>query len=128
MITIKKTQNNKQLAKHIGTKLPAEDFNKINRLVEAGAYISNSDFLREAIRDKLKTIDIINEREISNEQAKQEIYNYCKNNNTTYLSEIANNLELPLIQVNGIVEELISNGNIKEVWIIWQYTQKEGIL
>ena len=115
MITIKKTQHNKQIAKHIGTKLPAEDFNKISKLVEAGAYISNSDFLREAIRDKLRTIDIINEREISNEQAKQEIYNYCKNNQTIYLSEIANNLELPLIQVNTIVEELIANGNIKEV-------------
>ena len=78
-------------------------------------YISNSDFLREAIRDKLKTIEIINEREISHDEAREEIYNYCKENETTYLSEIANNLELPLIQVNEILMELIADGTIEEV-------------
>ncbi len=114
MITIKKPTA-KTTAKHIGTKLPAEDLNKINRLVEAGMYISNSDFLREAIRDKLKTIEIINEREISHDEAREEIYNYCKENETTYLSEIANNLELPLIQVNEILMELIADGTIEEV-------------
>ncbi len=113
MITIKKPTS--ETTKHIGTKLPAEDLNKINRLVEAGIYISNSDFLREAIRDKLKTIEVINEREISQDEAKEEIYNYCKENETTYLSEIANNLELPLIQVNEILLELIAEGIIKEV-------------
>ena len=39
MITIKKPTA-KTTAKHIGTKLPAEDLNKINRLVEAGIYMA----------------------------------------------------------------------------------------
>ena len=115
MTTINKTIAKTPTAKHIGTKLPANELKKINKLVEVEIYKSKSDFLREAIRDKLRSIEIINEREISHDQAKEEIYDYCKINKTTYLSEIANHLELPLIQVNEILLELISDGIIKKV-------------
>jgi Arc/MetJ-type ribon-helix-helix transcriptional regulator len=46
----------------IATKLPVGDLQKIDDLVEAGIFLNSSDFLREAIRDKLRTIKIVNIR------------------------------------------------------------------
>jgi Arc/MetJ-type ribon-helix-helix transcriptional regulator len=46
-------------ARPVGTKLTPEEIRRIHGLIEAGMYISVSDFVREAIRDKLRDVKVI---------------------------------------------------------------------
>lgn len=56
----------------MGSKIPATEFEKIQRLVEAGVYLNTSDFVRDAIRDKLASIKVIKYRDVDYKTAKKE--------------------------------------------------------
>jgi Arc/MetJ-type ribon-helix-helix transcriptional regulator len=83
--------------KTVGTKVTSNEYEKITQLVEAGIYLSNSDFAREAIRDKLRSIEII------------------KIPQQAYEDEVADDLELDLKLVMQITEELAKEGRLGEV-------------
>ena len=100
--------------KNIGTKIAAQEYKKIMNLVNNGFFINSSDFLREAIRDKLKEYEIIELRELTHDEAKIEILNFCKKTQTFDISIIADELKLDIFFVNNIVEELIEEGIIEE--------------
>jgi len=100
--------------KNIGTKIAFYDYKKIMKLVEAGFFINSSDFLREAIRDKLKEYDIIEIRDLPHDEAKKEILEFCQKEQTFDISTIADELKLDIFFVNNIVEELIEEGIIEE--------------
>ena len=101
--------------KNIGTKIAAQEYKKIMNLVENGFFINSSDFLREAIRDKLKEYEIIEIRELPYDEARKEILNFCEKEQTFDISIIADELKLDIFYVNNIVEELIEEGIIEEV-------------
>lgn len=48
------------------------------KLIQSEFFINSSDFLREAIKDKLKEHEIIEIREFTHDKAKKEILNYCE--------------------------------------------------
>ena len=108
--------SNKTIVKNrnIGTKIAEMEYNQINNLVEKGLYLNSADFVREAIREKLRNIQEINIEEIDYDNAREEIIKYCKENNKVLLSDIADDLELDIFLVNDIIDELISEGRIKE--------------
>ena len=76
--------NPKPITLNIGTKIAEREHNKINRLIGSGICISNSDFLKDAIHDKLRTIEEIKERDMSQTEAKKEIYEFCKKKQQSY--------------------------------------------
>ena len=84
-------------------------------LIHNGAYLSISDFLREAIREQLKTYKVANLREISYLDAKREVISYFIKYNDCYLDEIAIDLELDFELVFNIVNELILEGRVAEI-------------
>lgn len=68
------------VSKNVSTKLHQQEYGKINKLVADGLFLNSADFVREAIRGKLKAygeVSIL--REISYVQMKQEIIEYVKN-------------------------------------------------
>lgn len=69
-------------------------------------YISISDFVREAIRDKLRAIKVVKVRDISYEEAKKEVLGYYKSYKEAYPHEVADDLELDYDLVWAITEEL----------------------
>jgi Arc/MetJ-type ribon-helix-helix transcriptional regulator len=60
-------------AKTAGTKLTSHEYEEIKRLVDNGIYLSVSDFIRDAVRDKLETYKIIINREISMKKQKKRL-------------------------------------------------------
>ena len=52
------SKNNKEIGKTIATKVPINIHNQLINLIENGDYLSISDFLREAIREQLKTYKV----------------------------------------------------------------------
>jgi Arc/MetJ-type ribon-helix-helix transcriptional regulator len=102
--------------KTVGTKVTSNEYEKITQLVEAGIYLSNSDFAREAIRDKLRSIEIIKiPEDVDYETAKKEVLGYYEKYQQAYEDEVADDLELDLKLVMQITEELAKEGRLGEV-------------
>lgn len=55
------------------------EYEEVLALIEAGRYISASDFVREAIRDKLKSTEIIKLRDITYGAAKKKFWAIIEN-------------------------------------------------
>ncbi len=64
--------------KVIGAKLTRNEVCQINKLVEACLYLNLSDFIREAVREKLATIKVIEYRNVGYVAAKKEIAGYLQ--------------------------------------------------
>lgn len=90
-----------------GTRLAERTEEEIEKLVSRGFYMSRSAFIREAVRDKLASIRVIQLREdVSFQQAKREILEYLTQHEQAYPSEIADALRLDYGLVLKALEEL----------------------
>lgn len=101
--------------KTIGTKLTHHEFEEINKLIEAGIYLSVSDFLREAVREKIKAIKVIKVRDVDYDTAKKEVLGYYRSYSEAYDYQVADDLELDYELVCQIVDELESEGRLGAV-------------
>jgi Arc/MetJ-type ribon-helix-helix transcriptional regulator len=90
-----------------GTKLAPNELEKIEGLVKAGSYLNTSDFIREAVREKLESIEVILLRDVDYKTAKKEVLGYYEKYREAYPHEVANNLELDVELVHRITKELI---------------------
>lgn len=112
----KKVKTNKiKSSKTVGTKLTEMEYKEISNLVDAGIFLSASDFVREAIRDKLKATKIIKVRDIDYDVAKKEVLGYYRSYDEAYISEVSEDLELDIELVIQITEELEREGRLKGV-------------
>jgi Arc/MetJ-type ribon-helix-helix transcriptional regulator len=107
-----KSESKTPLAKAIGTKVTPREIEEINGLIEAGIYLSVSDFIREAVRDKLRAIKVIKLRDIDYELAKREILGYYRSYKEAYDYEVAHDLELDYELVCEITDELEREGRL----------------
>ena len=109
------SKNNKEIGKTIATKVPINIHNQLMNLIENGDYLSISDFLREAIREQLKTYKVANFREINYFDAKKEVLSYFIKYNDCFLDDIAIDLELDFELVLNIIYDLIHEGRIVKI-------------
>ena len=104
-----------KMSDQISSGLPQKFISEIESLVKEGYYPSVSDFVREAVREKLEVIKEIKLRELSLKEAKEEIYRYLLRNPDSYPYDIANELGLELSVVHGALVELRKEGKAVEV-------------
>lgn len=78
----------------VGAKLIPNETGQINKLVEAGLYLNPSDFIRDAVREKLATIEVIQYRDLDYETAKKEVADYFRMKGEAYASDASTDLEL----------------------------------
>ena len=112
------TERNLQqpVSKSVSTKLAQPEYDKINKLVADGLFLNSAGFVREAIREKLKTYDeFVILRELPYMQMKQEIIEYVKKHPEVDAIDIADDLLLDAFEVNDILIELINEGILGEV-------------
>jgi Arc/MetJ-type ribon-helix-helix transcriptional regulator len=102
-------------ARTVGTKLTSNEYGEIADMIEAGIFLSVSDFIREAVRDKLQATKVIKLRNIDYETAKKEVLGYYRNYSQAYDYEAAEDLELDYELVCKITEELEKEGRLKSV-------------
>ena len=109
------SKNNKEIGKTIATKVPINIHNQLMNLIENGDYLSITDFLREAIREQLKTYKVANFREINYFDAKKEVVSYFIKYDDCFLDEIAIDLELDFELVLNIIKDLMEEGRIVKI-------------
>lgn len=102
----------KGIGKTIATKVPMNIHEELIGLVNSGAYLSISDFLREAIRNELALYKINDIRDIKYMDAKKEVLSYFMKYYDCYLDEIAFDLELDFDLVSRILKDLLREGRI----------------
>jgi Arc/MetJ-type ribon-helix-helix transcriptional regulator len=96
----------------IGSKVSAVELEEIKKLVASGAYLNTSDFLRDAIRDKLAAIKTIKYRDVDYETAKKEVMGYFQDRGEAYPSDIEEDLELDYDLIRQIIDELKREGRL----------------
>jgi Arc/MetJ-type ribon-helix-helix transcriptional regulator len=96
----------------VGSKVSAVELELIKQLVAAGVYLSTSDFVRDAIRDKLAAIKTIKYRDIDYDTAKKEVMGYFQERGEAYPSEVEEDLEIDYKLVCQIVEVLKREGRL----------------
>jgi Arc/MetJ-type ribon-helix-helix transcriptional regulator len=99
----------------ISSRLPRKFLSVIESLVKEGYYLSASDFVREAVREKLEGVKEIRLREVPLKEIKEEIYRYLEQNPDSYPYDIANELRLELSLVHEALVELKKEGKAEEV-------------
>jgi len=98
----------------IGSKIASAEARQIRELIEAGLYLNESDFVRDAIRHRLSEIKVIKCREVDYETAKKEVLGYYKSRKEAYPDEAAEDLELDFDLVMRATEELRREGRLVE--------------
>lgn len=97
----------------VGSKVSAVELEEIKKLVASGVYLNTSDFVRDAIRDKLAAIKTIKYRDVDYETAKKEVMGYFQERGEAYPSEIEDDLELDYDLIRQIVDELKREGRLE---------------
>ncbi|NMB85012.1 MAG: hypothetical protein GYA29_02035 [Methanothrix sp.] len=97
----------------MGSKVSAVELEAIRKIVAAGVYLNTSDFVRDAIRDKLAAIKTIKYRDVDYETAKKEVMGYFRDRGEAYPSEIEEDLELDYKLICQIVDELKREGRLE---------------
>lgn len=100
----------------ISTRLSQKELERVQSLVDSGLYMNMSDFVREAVREKLESIKIIEMREIDLKIARKDILNYLEKNKGVeiYPDEIMEDLGIDIEVVFKVLEELRKEGRIEE--------------
>jgi hypothetical protein len=98
----------------IGAKIASAEARQIRELIEAGMYLNESDFVRDAIRHRLSEIKVIKCRDVDYETAKREILGYYKSRGEAYPDEVAGDLELDFDIVMKATDELRKEGRLEE--------------
>lgn len=97
----------------IGSKVSAWELEQIKQLVSSGVYLNTSDFVRDAIREKLAAIKTIKYRDVDYKTAKKEVMGYFQERGEAYPSDIEEDLELDYNLICQIVEELKREGRLE---------------
>src|SRR5512136_1892244 len=101
------------IGKVVGAKLTRNEIDQINKLVEAGLYLNPSDFIRDAVREKLAAIKVIEYHDVDYETAKKEVAGYFEMKGEAYASDASTDLQLDYQLVCDIMEDLEKEGKME---------------
>ena len=97
----------------VGSKVSAVELEQIKQLVTSGVYLNTSNFVRDAIRDKLAVIKTIKYRDVDYDTAKKEVMGYFQERGEAYPSQIEEDLELDYKLICQITDELKREGRLE---------------
>ena len=96
-------------------RLSKSDYVHVQKLVDAGLYRSFADFLREAVRDKLGSMEVVSVKNVSARDAEHMIEEYLKTHpGANFASEIADALGLEFDITFKTINKLLEEGRIKK--------------
>jgi Arc/MetJ-type ribon-helix-helix transcriptional regulator len=99
----------------VAVRLSKADYIKVRQLVEAGLYRSCADFLREAVRDKLGSMEVVSVKKVEAQVAERMIEDYLKMHpGPNFASEIADALGLEFDVTFNTIHKLLEEGHIKK--------------
>jgi len=105
----------KQNGRQIAVRLTPIEYDRIMGMIDAGLYRSSADFAREAIRDKIRTLEVVSVKDVSVQEAKSMILAYLKRNpGSHFASEMADELGIDYALAFKAVNQLLESSKIKK--------------
>jgi len=100
----------------ISARLSSKELERVQNLVDLGLYMNMSDFVREAVREKLESIKIIEMREIDLKTARRDVLDYLIKRKGTeiYPDEIMEDTGIDIEIVFKVLDELRKEGRVEE--------------
>ena len=95
----------------IGSKVSAVELEQIKKLVASGVYSNTSDFVTDAVRDKLAAIKTINTAILTTRPPKKKLWDTSRRGEA-YASEIGEDLELDYKLICQIMDDLNREGRL----------------
>lgn len=96
-------------------RLSKSDYRRIQQIVDAGLYRSFADFLREAVRDKLGTMEVVSVKEVTPQEAQRMIEEYLRQHpGPNFASEVADALGLEYDITFKTIHKLLEEGRVKK--------------
>ena len=101
-------------AKYKSVAIPLGLWERISEVVKrTGLYNNEAEFIREAVREKLEEIEVIEPLDLSDEEIYQKIISYLKEKGRAYPSDICIELGIPYFKVLEALEKLVEKGVVK---------------
>ena len=97
----------------IGVRLGLKDLEKIDALVQVGAYMNRADLVRSAVREKLESVEVLKVRQLPRSRATEEVLEFLRKHGKSYASDVAEALQLDLDLVFSIFGELGKEGLVE---------------
>lgn len=95
--------------------IPRKLWREIDRVVKmSGAYSNEAEFVREAIREKLQKVAVIESKDLSQTELRRQVVAYIKKNGRAYPSDIAADLSVPYFSVVAVINKLVEEGTLEE--------------
>jgi len=99
----------------VAVRLSKVDYARIRQLVELGLYRSAADFLREAVRDKLGSMEAVGVHDVDSQEAERLIEDYLvKHPGPSFASEIADALGLEYSITFKAIHKLLEEHRIRK--------------
>ena len=96
-------------------RLSKSDHAKVQQLINAGLYRSFADFLREAVRDKLGSMEVVSVKDVTTQEAQCMIEDYLQAHpGPSFASEIADALGLEFDITFKTINKLLEEGRVKK--------------
>ena len=114
------------VGKVVGAKLTRNEILQINGLVDAGLYLNPSDFIRDAVREKLAAVKVIEYRDADYQTAKVEVAGYFQMKGEAYASDASTDPQLDYELVCEIMDDLEKEGKIGKLYNVFYTTVGNG--
>jgi len=101
------------MAQMSGVRLAERQEKEIQKYIDMGLYISVSEFIREAVREKIESMKVIDVRKVNYKQAKKEVLDFLSENKEAYASDISESLRLDIDLIFKILKDLKKEGRIE---------------
>jgi Arc/MetJ-type ribon-helix-helix transcriptional regulator len=96
-------------------RLSKSDHKRVQQLVDAGLYRSFADFLREAVRDKLGSMEVVSVKDVTDQEVQRMIETYLTAHpGPIFASELADALGLEFDITFKTIHKLLEEGRIKK--------------
>lgn len=98
------------------TRLAEREDSLIAKLVKSGYYLNVSEFIREAVREKLEKLGemkIVVVKKTTKQKAKKEIIHYFRSHPGAYVSEAADALGIDTVLAFEAVSELVKEDKLQ---------------
>jgi len=100
--------------KYKSVAIPLGLWDRISEVVKrTGLYNNEAEFIREAAREKLEEIEVIEPVDLSDEEIYQQITSYLKDRGRAYPSDICIELGIPYFKVLEALEKLVGKGVVE---------------
>lgn len=116
LIGVRRIMQRPRASRYRTVAIPVRLWKEISKIVEAsGAYASEAEFIRDAVREKLQQVAISEVKDISEEQLEKLLVEYIEKREKAYPSDIAADLKVPYFIVTDMIQRLTEKGILEPI-------------